>query len=263
MLLTVLFCVVQPIYLNFKLRHGAGNADETDGVPSALATKKLLKKVISINGEEVDTSDMDQVNIHDYAQFAQEEHITSKFFSTIRRKTFPDGTKPPLKEQLSFQFVAREILRAESVLAALKHYSHRSDSESEIETSELETEEEDLTDNRPKRKKSTTKEAGQRKESAGTSSPSLPSANQQSALQTNNNDVLKSQIPETNTSESAPPPSAANDQKRGVVTPHDVALSMPNGKESKPETSASTTRRHSGMRTALKHSCCPCRCVLM
>ena len=130
------FCVIfpfQPIYLRFLLPHGKGK--DEDDVESRDFVKPPLKKVISINGQEVETSNFDDINIHDFAEFEQEQHITRKFFSTIRRKreTNEFGHEP-IKKQLSFQEVAKEVCRAENVLLAFRHYSHRSDSETEDES---------------------------------------------------------------------------------------------------------------------------------
>lgn len=103
---------------------------------SPTKSKPPLKKVISINGETVDAQDLSDVNIHDYSTYQREEFLAKKFIGRIRRKTFPeqDGNKTKeLTKQLSFQGVAREVIRKEQVLMAFRHYSHRSDSEYETE----------------------------------------------------------------------------------------------------------------------------------
>ena len=116
--------------MSFQIRHNAGNLDEP---PAAeIKTQRTASKVISINGEEFEASNMEDINIHDYATFEHEQHITPKFFSTIRRRTSEDGD-PSHKRNL-FQEVAREVIRAENVLLAFKHYGHRSDSETENES---------------------------------------------------------------------------------------------------------------------------------
>lgn len=107
--------------------------EESGGVENA---HPRLTKVISINGEEVDTSNMDCVNIHDFATFEQEQYLTNEFNTSIRRRTYPSKdceALRPFRKQLSFQEVAQAVVRAENVLLALKHYHHRSDSESEEE----------------------------------------------------------------------------------------------------------------------------------
>ena len=89
--------------------------------------KRPLQKVISINGEELDVSSpeaMQDINIHDFASFEKEEAL-SRFMSSIKKK------KEGLKKRPSFKNMVRDVIRAESFLKALKHYSHRSDSETE------------------------------------------------------------------------------------------------------------------------------------
>lgn len=101
-------------------------------VDSSVNPKQPLKKVISINGEMVDANDIDSVNIHDFTTFEQEDLFTGRFMSLIRRKTYPQsGDKKELRKQLSFQEVAREVVRAEHVLLAFKQYKHRDDSDTD------------------------------------------------------------------------------------------------------------------------------------
>lgn len=150
---------MQPIYLNFKLRHGTGKDEQLDESDSKLGgdetstapEKPTLKKVISINGEEVEISPdlLDDINIHDYATFEREQHITSKFMRTIRRKSsdagpgVPVNKDKPLLKTPSFKLIARDVMRVENVLLALKHYSHRSDSEPETDEEILENDSSD------------------------------------------------------------------------------------------------------------------------
>ena len=146
------FCLLwQPIYLNLKLRTGTGNETSVASEEAADSTSTAsehdrppLKKVISINGEEVEVENLDDVNIHDYATFEHEQHLTHKFKQTIRRKSSdvapvgnPVDEDKPLPKVPSFKLVARDIMRVENVLLALKHYTHRSDSEPDTEDETL------------------------------------------------------------------------------------------------------------------------------
>ena len=137
------FVLLQPIYLNLMMRHGSplscsGNTSPITPTPSTsdeIPTHKPLKKVISINGEEVDSSDMESINIHDFAQFEREQHITNEFFSTIKRRSesseqdLNSPTRKSVHRQRSFKDVARDVIKLDQVLKAFKHYAHRSDSE--------------------------------------------------------------------------------------------------------------------------------------
>ena len=115
----------------------SSSASESPMSSSSCDNHQPVRKVISINGEEVDSSDMDHINIHDFATFKEEEVMTCRFFANIRRRQgleagheggSPDAVAKPLRRQLSFKKVAREVVQKENVLLALKHYSHRSDS---------------------------------------------------------------------------------------------------------------------------------------
>ena len=164
---------LQPIYLNLKLRHGPGNENpasvqaqsETPESPAdaclagqssnpvsgdqvveesppklAVEVRKgtnKLRKVISINGEEVLASSLHDINIHDYTIFEREQYITRKFMSTIRRKdgrgqrSLSESAQTEMEKRSSFKDIAKNVMRADNVLKAMRHYHHRSDSESD------------------------------------------------------------------------------------------------------------------------------------
>ena len=100
--------------------------------------KSPVQKVISINGEVVDVEDMEYINIHDFATFEQEEVMSQKFIKTFRRKLDSPTRESSLsrKGHMSFRQIAQQVLMKENVIMAMKHYSHRSDSESETEEEE-------------------------------------------------------------------------------------------------------------------------------
>ena len=101
-------------------------------VDTPINPKQPLKKVISINGEMVDANDIENMNIHDFSTYEQEQLLTGQYMSRIRRKTYPQsGTKKELRKQLSFHEVTRDVIRVEHVLLAFKHYKHRSDSDTD------------------------------------------------------------------------------------------------------------------------------------
>ena len=101
--------------------------------------KQPIKKVISINGEEIDVSQQD-FNIHDFASFEEEDHLTPRFKSTIRRKA------GDLDRKSSFKDVVHDVMRAERIMKALRHYSHRSDSEQDDTEDEMGRNHQSLTD---------------------------------------------------------------------------------------------------------------------
>jgi len=134
---TVLFCCSQPIYLNLQLRHKAsaasgnndGRQDRTSDKTYSFTNRHApMRKVISINGEEVDA---ESANIHDFTTFEKEELIGSAFMDGIKRKSpgAGDGAVSLPKRMVSFRNTVKTIIHSEAVMKALKHYSHRSDSD--------------------------------------------------------------------------------------------------------------------------------------
>ena len=112
------------------MKRDTGNSDEhEDAEAESLRVKPPLKKVISINGEEVEASSFSDVNIHDFTHFEKEQLLTRRFKSTIRRR---DGSESPVTATTSgpkrtFKQIVREMIVADSVLRALRQYNHNSD----------------------------------------------------------------------------------------------------------------------------------------
>lgn len=148
----MLFALLQPIYLNLKIRHRSGNDDPTDGDDQILDFEPTLPldasparvpgvtQVISINGEQVETASLEHINIHDFTIFENHEILGDTFMDTIKRRqqsgvaTSGGGIHKPGR---SFKNVARTVLRSENFIEAIKkHYSHRSDSEPDSEEDE-------------------------------------------------------------------------------------------------------------------------------
>ena len=93
------------------------------------SSQRSLKKVISINGEEVPFSDdLSDVSIHDFALFQRQEHVGRAFISSIRRRG--SGCDGSARRQ-SFLDAAKDVIRQERIMRALRHYAHRSDSEAD------------------------------------------------------------------------------------------------------------------------------------
>ncbi len=149
--ITLWFSFQQPIFLNIRLRSGQGKESGMDSpfvsVDAEVFAKQPLRKVISINGEIVDASDLDNMDIHDYSTFEQEDLLTGKFISKIRRKTYPQsGVKKELRKQLSWHEIVLNVVRAEHVLMAFRNYKRRCDSETEDSDIEQEQEPDDSGD---------------------------------------------------------------------------------------------------------------------
>jgi len=144
-----LVCIWQPIYLNLQLRTSvSGNEpagsvvsvtvtadrDDDDGPITDLTTNRhaRLRQVISVNGQEEFVED---INIHDFTTFEQEELIGSKFVRKLKRKSAPASVGADVNSSLhhlsSFKSAVRVVLTTETILEAMKHYNHRSDTETE------------------------------------------------------------------------------------------------------------------------------------
>ena len=85
-----------------------------------------LKKVISINGEPIETAKFDDIDIHDYTTF-EHEQLIGKLINSTRRKTPSEELESKaLAEQLkglskkaSFKDVVRNVIRAEHVIKSV------------------------------------------------------------------------------------------------------------------------------------------------
>ena len=90
-----------------------------------------LCKVVSVNGED---EDVDDINIHDFTTFEQEQLIGAKFVRK-RKAECPDESGDSAEYTVhhlpSFKSAVRAVLTSEAILEALKHYNHRSDTETE------------------------------------------------------------------------------------------------------------------------------------
>lgn len=169
----------QPIYLNLKISHppssrlcsptssgqtgndastlaGAGGAtltsdDMTDAPPSPLSKHPIaaqhaqLRSAISINGEIIDSSSLDQLNIHDNISFEQEHMLTNKFIENLKRRSLDDMSSGataqgvPHERRSTFKMAVKSLVKTDKIVQAMKKYSHRSDSESSSEDEESPT----------------------------------------------------------------------------------------------------------------------------
>jgi len=95
-----------------------------------------FRQVVSVNGEE---EDVENINIHDFTTFEQEQLIGSEFIGKLKRKSVTSEEDPErrLKRNLSsFRSAVRAVLTTEAIMQAMKHYNHRSDSETEEDEDE-------------------------------------------------------------------------------------------------------------------------------
>ena len=91
-----------------------------------------LRQVISVNGEE---EDVENINIHDFTTFEQEELIGPEFIGKLKRKSLcmEAVSAEKSKEHMlsTFRSAVRAVLTTEAIMQVMKHYNHRSDSETE------------------------------------------------------------------------------------------------------------------------------------
>ena len=74
----IVFLPPQPVYLDFRLQH------KKQGKGISSMKRARLCKSVSVNGEIFSPSQ--PLNIHDYAVFMREEHLSEKFIASIRRR---------------------------------------------------------------------------------------------------------------------------------------------------------------------------------
>ena len=126
-------------------------ADRLDGDARRLRystpeKRARFRHVVSVNGEE---EDFDNINIHDFMTFEQEQLIDQEFIGKLKRKsasvdgniqgTFKGLNRGGDRGMSTFRGAVRAIQTSEAILQALKHYSHRSDTETEEEEDSCET----------------------------------------------------------------------------------------------------------------------------
>ena len=108
------------------------DADSRPITDSTVNRHEPVRHVISVNGEE---EDVENINIHDFTTFEQEQLIGPEFIGRLKRKSVDDDsgkTPSALPRSLSsFRSAARAVLSTEVILQAMRHYNHRSDSETE------------------------------------------------------------------------------------------------------------------------------------
>ncbi|KAK3094842.1 hypothetical protein FSP39_006936 [Pinctada imbricata] len=112
----------KPVYLFLHLKRSQGNSS----VPSSPVdpSKSPLRNSLSINGEVMDSSNIDSINIHDFAVFEEETALLPEFKNSVRLKQRPSNTqqnlhvntKPTVERKASFQEIASKVLSMEKVL---------------------------------------------------------------------------------------------------------------------------------------------------
>ena len=107
----------------------------TDATAAAPVKKHApVRHVVSVNGEE---EDVENINIHDFTTFEQEQLIGSAFIGKLKRKSVcsdgaaSDDSAGVHRGLSSFRSAVRAVLSSEAILQAMKHYNHRSDTETE------------------------------------------------------------------------------------------------------------------------------------
>lgn len=108
----------KPVYLYLNLKRSQGKETPTKSI-----LKSTLSGTLSINGEPVQVEDINDINIHDYSSFANEEALLPEFKNSIRLKSSPakpsmdfltDGS--PVKRRSSFVEIAKQVVSMEKVL---------------------------------------------------------------------------------------------------------------------------------------------------
>ena len=112
------FYVLQPVYLFLHLKRSQGNSS----VPSSpIDPNKSVRKSLSINGEVISAANMEEVNIHDFAVFEQEQALLPEFKNSVRLKSRNTSSsdldpKKSIERKTSFQEIAKQVVNMEKVL---------------------------------------------------------------------------------------------------------------------------------------------------
>ncbi|XP_064630080.1 inositol polyphosphate-5-phosphatase A-like isoform X2 [Lineus longissimus] len=127
----------KPIYLHFHMRHGTGMLP--------MKTSPILRRrIISINGEELQDSKMDNFNIHENAKFEKEQQLHPDIRRSLKgRVREAQNGRPGLKSKASFSDVARDVMRAENVIGAFKWHHKRRLHDSSSESSDDDDDDDD------------------------------------------------------------------------------------------------------------------------
>ncbi|XP_063435125.1 inositol polyphosphate-5-phosphatase A-like isoform X1 [Mytilus trossulus] len=104
----------KPIFLFFHLKKSQGNLE--DSVVSSQSPLPLAKS-LSINGNIVDPVDLEDINIHDFAQFESEQGLSPEFKKSIRtRGSGIELSRPNGDRKMSFVEAAKHVQKVRSVL---------------------------------------------------------------------------------------------------------------------------------------------------
>ena len=97
-------------------------------------THTPVRHVVSVNGEEEYVED---INIHDFTTFEQEDLIGQEFIGRLKRKSvcsvgdLEDKQRELHRGLSTFRSAVRAVLSTEIIMQAMRHYNHRSDSDTE------------------------------------------------------------------------------------------------------------------------------------
>ncbi|CAC5356008.1 E3.1.3.56 [Mytilus coruscus] len=104
----------KPVFLFFHLKKSQGNLE--DSVVSSQSPLPLAKS-LSINGNIIDPIDLEDINIHDFAQFESEHGLSSDFKASIRKRgSGIELTRPNGDRKMSFVEAAKHVQKVRSVL---------------------------------------------------------------------------------------------------------------------------------------------------
>ena len=136
------------MYLFFHLKKSQGNLDgdivtsPDEDVVTSPSSPHPLTQSLSINGELVETIDLDDINIHDFATFEKEQILSPDFKASIRRRGNNVGENENEDRKMSFVDAAKHVQIAKSVLNRWpkrpRSRHHSSSSEDIVEDSESE-----------------------------------------------------------------------------------------------------------------------------
>lgn len=102
------------MFLFFHLKKSQGNLE--DSVVSSQSPLPLAKS-LSINGNIIDPIDLEDINIHDFAQFESEQGLSPEFKKSIRKRgSGIELTRPNGDRKMSFVEAAKHVQKVRSVL---------------------------------------------------------------------------------------------------------------------------------------------------
>ncbi|XP_071168929.1 inositol polyphosphate-5-phosphatase A-like isoform X1 [Mytilus edulis] len=135
----------KPVFLFFHLKKSQGNLE--DSVVSSQSPLPLAKS-LSINGNIIDPIDLEDINIHDFAQFESEQGLSPEFKSSIRKRgSGIELARPNGDRKMSFVEAAKHVQKVRSVLRQWpkrprsRHHSSSSEDMNDSDSDEIKSNE--------------------------------------------------------------------------------------------------------------------------